>query len=212
MLDSLFSFIISSANADCLSKYSAAIEAFDKKPLKFTAAISFFAALIVPAVGLPALKATDDLDYEGRDRLHQVKASLIAAQQGVVPSDPKIPVNEGPYPDGLLYSHYQLCFAHMYNKYYALAKDQGSTPLSRKEFLDALADGDRKELFCNPTLLPDTKKVSEMIILQSSIDPNQINKNMPINTSTVDDNSRGSIKETPTVNPTVDEKNSGASK
>lgn len=225
-VDTLFSLIVSTASADCLSKYDAVIEAKMPKrkgyyktdhPAMWVMATGMLMALllmpanfaILPAYGgmLTALYV-DDKDGEIRREERRVRyeiedlilidGALRVAKTGKDPSG-RITDEESYNPD-----HFR--FFDLYNKYTEIVKKQNTPPLSREEFLKKLAEGDSKEKFCTPLPIETIDKFVEKIILPA-IDPNIVNNSAePIaNTNVLDEARKDDPK--PVSNTGIEQQN-----
>jgi hypothetical protein len=195
--EQLISIIIPAANADCLSKYDAAVD--EKMPKRegiyklhppgaWTLAIGVLLSWLLIPTGIAILPfvpmygsiiATpyvNDKDREIRNEEWKVETSnwdLIAIDGALrVAKSGKVPTSGvfgGLSEDGLR-------FKNLYFHYSELVSKNNGVPLSEEEFLKTLAEGDAKEKFCSAGLIDSAQKLTDTISATKAVDPNVVNK------------------------------------
>lgn len=210
-VESLFSMIIPSASADCVEKYDVAIQTntpkykwYQKIPIEWSLGVIVLAGIFLPAaianvvavatVGtLVALFVVGEVkadnieekrkEIEKKDallkELIEIKGAISVAKTGTVPPEASTIKR--------LYTEDELRFFNLYFKYSSLITKTGGVPLSKDEFLKAIALGDSSEKFCTPTVLDSVEKITTAITLQTPIDPTIVNQNAETVTAIVDD-------------------------
>lgn len=210
-VNSLFSIFIPSANADCMGKYDAAIEEqtpkykwYQKIPIEWSLGVIVLAGLFLPAAIADIIIATtavtlvglfvvgevkaDDIaaKYEEQEKktaalkeLVAIRGAIAVAKTGTLPPEASIIKR--------LYSEDELRFFNLYFKYSNIVKKVGGTPISKEEFLKALADGDSTENFCNPNVLDTAEKITEQITAPNPVDPNVVNQSTVPSAAVVDE-------------------------
>jgi hypothetical protein len=203
-LDAIFSIIISTATADCLSKISSE----EKTTLlqrdnsyadylyttntknRNLVGVAILAFILCPPAVFPVAFAAmfgyelvlkkESSDYSSAinkyDRLVSIERTLAFAKEGDLASDQAKDTNNN-----------RKAFYFSYGYYKGLLEKMGKKPLSQEEFKIALADADSRELFCSPQTLDSLDDIIKKMNTPISVDPNKINDSMQPITYIVDE-------------------------
>lgn len=206
-IEALLSFIVSNANADCLSKYDAAIKAkmntakgaeLSKDVFEWSFGITIFASLLLSG-GIATVAAYTSMVSGGTGMimtvasdnnladLAYIRGALTVAKEGKVPV---IPSNkEQPY------SQDEVRFLQIHEDQFRIVKNQGGIPLSEEAFLKVLAEGNKDESLCTPVVQDHVVEFLKKITSQKSLDPNEVNKQVKPVTSIVEETRKNIVKE-----------------
>jgi hypothetical protein len=205
--EKFISFFIQSANADCLSKYDAAIAAKMPKrngffKLPHPGAWTLGALLVISLLLIPTpwamlpmystlvfVPGVNDIDRDIRSAegsverknhdLILIDSALRIAKSGKVP----FAVSEMKRP----YNEDEWRFEGLYAFFTEESIKIGRPLLSKEDFLKTIAEGDLKEKFCKLNITENAEIFFTQMTMQASVDPNEINKTIDPMTSIVDE-------------------------